>query len=313
MIRSVLVPLDGSSFGEHALPLASKIARRAGASLHLARVHQSLPPPFAVGAGFVDEVDLALKSRENASLQDAARRLDCESSRRLTTELLVGEVATALSARAADTDLVVMSTHGRGPLGRFWLGSVADQLIRVLPVPVLLVRPRESLPDFSREPACKRMLLPLDGTPLAEQIIEPALEVGTLLGSSFTLVRVVKPALVGDYVPEGGTFAGMTDSLLDRLSELQRGVEREARSYLEAVAGRLAGRGLSVQTRVLVEEQPAAGILREAETDADVIALATHGRRGLPRLLLGSVADKLVRGCTLPVLLYRPRTTDKIA
>ncbi len=307
MIRSVLVPLDGSSFSEHALPLASRIARRAGARLHLARVHHALPPPFAIPPGSVDEVDLVIRNRENASLQDAARRLDGESFRQLTTELLDGEVAAALSARAADTDLVVMTTHGRGPLGRFWLGSVADQLIRVLPVPVLLVRPRESLPEFSREPDCKRMLLPLDGTPLSERILEPALEVGTLLGSSFTLVRVVKPALIENYLPESGTFVGMTDSMLDRLSELQRGVEREARSYLETVAGRLADRGVKVQTRVLVEEQPAAGILREAETDADVIALATHGRRGLPRLLLGSVADKLVRGCALPVLLYRPR------
>src|SRR5258708_4823466 len=130
MIRSVLVPLDGSSFGEHALPLASKIARCAGARLHLARVHHELPAPYAVGAGFIDEVDLALRNRESYYLQEAARHLDFESSRQLSTEVLDGEAATALNARAADADLVVMTTHGRGPLGRLWLGSVADELIR---------------------------------------------------------------------------------------------------------------------------------------------------------------------------------------
>ncbi len=307
MIRSVLVPLDGSSFSEHALPLASKIARRAGARLHLVRVHQALAPPFAADAGFVDEVDLVLKNRENAYLQEAARHLDCELSRRLTTELLDGEVARALSARAADTDLVVMTTHGRGPLGRLWLGSVADQLIRLLPVPVLLIRPGESPPDFSREPACSQMLLPLDGTPFSEQILGPALDVGMVLGSSFTLVRVVKPALIADYVPADGTYAALSHSQLERLSELQRGIEKEARSYLEGVANRLVDKGVKAQTRVRVDEQAAAAILREVESDSDLIALTTHARRGLSRLLLGSVADKLVRGSTAPVLLCRPR------
>jgi nucleotide-binding universal stress UspA family protein len=312
MIRSIFVPLDGFQFSEHAIPFASEIARRAGGRLHLARVHNPLPPPHGAAAGFVDEVDLLYKDRENSYLDDVVRRMGNRPSLRVATELLDGATAPALCARAADFDLVVMTTHGRGPLGRLWLGSVADELIRVLPVPLLLLRPQEGPADFRHEPVCKQMVLPLDGTPMAEQILEPALEVGTLLGSSFRLVRVVKPTMVGDYIPPGAIPAGdasqmMTGSLYARLTELQRQLEAEARSYLESVASRLAKRGISVETRLLIDDQPAAGILSQAHTD--MIALATHGRRGIRRVLLGSVADKLVRGCSVPLLLFRPKAT----
>jgi nucleotide-binding universal stress UspA family protein len=308
MIRSILVPLDGYSFSEHAIPFASAIARRARGSVHLARVHNPLPPPH--GPGFSDEIDLLYKDRETSYLADVVGRTGVGPSLPVTTELLDGATAPALNARAADFDLVVMTTHGRGPLGRLWLGSVADELIRVLPVPLLLLRPQEGPADFRHEPVCKQMVLALDGTPVAEQILEPALEVGTLLGSSFRLVRVVKPTLVGDYVPPHGIVpwdrsTAISGSLYARLTEFQRELEAEARSYLESVASRLAKRGVSVETRVLVDDQPAAGILGQADTD--MIALATHGRHGLRRVLLGSVADKLVRGCSLPLFLFRPK------
>jgi nucleotide-binding universal stress UspA family protein len=305
MIRSVLVPLDGFPLSEHALPVAAKIAHRAGGKLHLARVHNPLPLPHGAGPGFVDEIDLTYKNRENCYLTDVVRRLGHRPSLPITTELLDGDTAAEVGRRAADFDLVVMTTHGRGPLGRLWLGSVADELIRVLPVPLLLLRPQQGPADFSREPACKQMVLALDGTTMAEQILEPALEVGALLSSSFRIVRVVKPTLVGDYIPPGDASQVMTASLYARLTELQRQLEAEAHSYLETIAGRLAKRGVAVETRVLVDDQPAQGIL--SQTDADMIALATHGRHGLRRMLLGSVADKLVRACGAPLLLYRPR------
>lgn len=313
MIRSILVPLDGSPFGEHALPLAAELARRADAGLHLVRVRLTLPPPFTVGPGFLDEaealsrIEAALEEKERAYLAGLTRRPGRHASCRAVVELLTGDVASALCARAAEADLVVMATHGRGPLTRLWLGSVADELIRTLPVPVLLVRPEATPPDLSREPIVKHMLLPLDGTPAAEQIVEPAAEVALLSGASCTLVRVVRPALpeIRDF--EASSPAGAIPPPLDRLCELQRRAEADARSYLESAAGRLAGRGVEVRTRVLVDDQPAAALLREAETGVDMVALATHGRHGLPRLLLGSVADKLVRGSTVPLLLYRVR------
>jgi nucleotide-binding universal stress UspA family protein len=309
MIRNVMVPLDGSTFAEHALPLALGIARRAGASLQLVRVHQMMPPPGVVGPGFIDHLDLEVRKHELAYLDVVVRRLNAWPPVPTAVVLLDGDPVSALEdhAASAGADLVVMSTHGRGPLGRFWLGSVADELVRRLPVPLLLVRPGDGAPDLGRALAPEHLLLPLDGTPLAEQILGPAVALGSLPGTRFTLVRVVKPALGLNHLPDGGPLAGMTPSLRAQVETAQKPLQDEAHAYLKGVAARLRECDLRVQTRVIVEEHPAAGILREARAQAvDVIALETHGRRGLSRLLLGSVADKVVRGGTVPVLVHRP-------
>ncbi len=306
MIRSILVPLDGSTFGEHALPLAAGLARRAAAALHLVHVHQVVPPTTIAGVAVMDTLDLHLRQDEQAYLADAARRLTDVGPVRVATALLEGEVEPAIRAHAArvEADLVVMSTHGRGALGRFWLGSVADQLVRDLPRPVLVVRPHEGKPDLHREPDLGNILLPLDGTPHAEKVIEPALQLGKLFDSSFTLVQVVKPALRYSYLPEG-SFIQAAD--MPEVQEFQKQLRDEAQAYLDGVAARLKEKGVRAQTRVLVDEQPAVAILLEAQVHhAGLIAIETHGRAGLSRLFLGSVADKLVRGGVVPVLLNRP-------
>jgi nucleotide-binding universal stress UspA family protein len=310
MIRSVLVPLDGSPFGEHALPLARGIARRSGATLHLVHVHQPLTAVYAAGAGPEGDIDAALKEWEQAYLADTARRLGGGPSFPVTTKVVEGDVVEALKGRAEETqaDLVVLTTHGRGPLGRFWLGSIADKLLRLSPVPLLLVRPQESPPDLTQDVLVKRVLLPLDGTPEAEQVLGPALALGALTDACYTLVRAAVPAVRQSYLPDGSTAQGLAHSSLEQIAERERRAEGEARSYLESVAARLRGRGLRVDTRLVVDEQPAPRILGEARsTGADLIAIQTHGRRGLQRLLLGSVADKVVRGSAVPVLVSRPR------
>jgi nucleotide-binding universal stress UspA family protein len=306
MIRSILVPLDGSTFGEHALPMAVSLARRADALLHLAHVHQVVPPATIAGVAVMDSLDLHLRQDEQAYLADVARRLTDLGPVRLKTELLDGEVEPAIQAQAArvEADLVVMSTHGRGALGRFWLGSVADELVRDLPRPVLVVRPHEGKPDLHREPDLSNILLPLDGTLHAEKIIEPALELGKLFDSSFILVRVVKPALRTSYLPEGSFVQA---SLLEEVQVLQKHLRDEAQTYLDGMAARLKERGVRVQTRVVTDEQAAVGILLEAQIrQAGLIAMETHGRGSLSRMFLGSVTDKVVRGGVVPVLLNRP-------
>jgi nucleotide-binding universal stress UspA family protein len=201
-----------------------------------------------------------------------------------------------------------MTTHGRGPLARLWLGSVADALVRDLPLPLLLVHPAEGLVDLAHEPPLKHLLLPLDGEPLAEQMIEPAVALGTLTDADYTLLRVIKPVVPFAYpFAEGHTVGQVAQSMIDQLQRLQGEVRKEAADYLERVAAGLRARSLRVQTRVAVEAQPAVAILHEAKPPAvDVVALETHGRRGLKRLFLGSVADKVIRGSAVPVLVQRP-------
>src|SRR5438309_2112101 len=109
MIQSILVPLDGSMFGEHALPLAAALARRADAVLHLVHVHQAIPPTTIAGVAIMDTLDLHLRQDEQAYLADVVRRLTDVGPIRITSELLEGEVELAIRSHAAkvEADLVV--------------------------------------------------------------------------------------------------------------------------------------------------------------------------------------------------------------
>jgi nucleotide-binding universal stress UspA family protein len=308
MLGPILVPLDGSPFGEHALPLALTIARRAGSELHLAHVHQPAPVGTIGGVALVDAVDHHLRQDEQDYLAGVARRVTARANVPVKTALLDGDVTAALNehAGAVGAGLVVMSTHGRGAVGRFWLGSVADGVLREVARPVLLVRPYdESRPDLGREPALRNILVPLDGSDLAERILPPAVALAKLFEGSITLLRVVAPEVRPSFVHEGGV-AGLVHHDLDQLQALQEQRRKEAQAYLERVALDVAAKGCKVRTRVVIDEQPALSILLEANASyADLIAMESHGRRGLSRLFLGSVADKVVRGAGAPVLLHR--------
>jgi nucleotide-binding universal stress UspA family protein len=303
MYRTLLVPLDGSRSSEHALPPAAGIARRAGAALHLVRVH----PPWLVGEGvaaFATEKSAWALAR--SYLEEVARRLEAVTGMKVATRVLDGPVADTLHEYATGqvADLVVMSTHGRGPFSRFWLGSVADQLARRLPMPLLLVRPHDAPVDLAREPALRRLLVGLDGSPRAEEVLGPALALARLTGAAVTLLRVVlpPPAYGMDLPPYAAAGAAADLALLEDL-------RHEAQAYLTRVADRLREDGYEVETRVAAHPHAATALLEEAaRTGRDLIALETHGRRGLPRLFLGSVADKVVRGAEVPVLLHRSLT-----
>jgi nucleotide-binding universal stress UspA family protein len=245
-------------------------------------------------------LDAFLRRRQQAYLDDLFRRLRKVTSVRVTPVFLQGrEVADSLcEAASAGTDLVVMATHGRGPLGRLWFGSVADALLRRLSVPLLFVRGYNAPADLTGDPLVQHVLIPLDGSEVAEQVLDPALALGTLTGADHTLLGVIPS--VTDY-PLGYPGAGSRQPLADR----QRA---EAWDYLRRTTDRLGGRTLRIHPRIVHDEQPVAkAILHYARThDADLIALATRGRGGLGRLFQGSVADRVVRGASVPVLAIRP-------
>jgi nucleotide-binding universal stress UspA family protein len=299
MYRFILVPLDGSTFGEQALPVAAGIARRAGAALEVVQVRSVCLPVSAVPRS---DMDNPLVAEAYGYLDEVVTRLGSGIGISVAATLLEGSVPDALNehARARGADLIVMTTHGRGGFSRFWLGSVADHLVRRASVPVLLVRPQETAPPPIPEPVFRNVLIPLDGSALAEQALEPALTLGRLLESDFILLRIVKPLLFDGHDP---TVSGDPAIGKPATEELQN----DARAYLEGVAKRLRAQSLRVQIRVIVNIQPAVAILEQSlEAPNAVIALATHGHGGLTRALVGSVADKVVRGATIPVLVFRP-------
>jgi nucleotide-binding universal stress UspA family protein len=299
--RSLLVPVDGEPFGEHALPLALGIARRAGAEVRVVHVYCPLQSAYRPDRLYYDSgLDAFLRRRQQAYLDDLFRRLSKVTSVPVTPVFLQGrEVADSLcEAASAGTDLIVMATHGRGLLGRLWFGSVADVLMRRLSVPLLLARGYDAPADLTGDPLMQHVLIPLDGSEVAEQVLEPALALGTLTGADHTLLRVIPS--VTDY-PLGYPGAGLQRSLADSQ-------QAEAWSYLRRVADQRGGRTLRVHPRIVLDEQPTArAILGYAQThDANLIALATRGRGGLARLFRGSVADRVVRGASVPVLVFRP-------
>lgn len=311
MYRTILVPLDGSALSEGALPIACDIARRSGATLHLCHVttRTSAAPISVEGLPVIDE-----RLRSLGPLHD---RLYLEHVRdRLVGEQDIPIIATVVEAHTAPdhdqtvpwmlaryaaaiaADLVVMPTHGRGGLSRFWLGSVADALVRLSPAPLLLIRAPDGASASGRPPRIQRILVPLDGSARSAAIVAHAHRLGRLLGAELLLVRVVVPAALGPAAP----FTTPTDFDPERT----RRDAAEARGYLEALAQRLAGDGVVVQTRVVVADLVAPAILAECERGgSDLIAMSTAGRSGLRRLLIGSVADKVLRRAEVPLLLYR--------
>jgi nucleotide-binding universal stress UspA family protein len=301
MIKSILVPLDGSQFAEQALPWAACLSRVAGAHLELVRVHDPVPPWTIATEGAVaaTAVDPGIRDAEEQYLANCAARLVEGGFGGVTQQLLDGEVVEQIARHAEDNafGLVVLATHGRGAISRLWLGSVSDALVRRLTLPVLLIRPTEGT-AIPRAEQFRKVFVALDGSAESESAIAPALALADPKGCELVLLRVVPP------VPIAGD-AGMT-AVLPMDDTLTRALTEQAEAYLEGVAARLRSPKVKVSTRVVVEPGVAQAVLHEASlAGADLLALATHGARGLRRMVLGSVADKVLRGADRPVLLTR--------
>lgn len=296
MMRRILVPLDGSPFGEYALRRAIVLARRHGATLDLAHVHEVASLVLMEGVPLIDAgVELEGLQSDRAYLDATLARVAALGVP-ATATLLDGPTVAALEARAEqlDVDLIVLATHGRGPLSRAWLGSVADGLARHTPRPLLLVRPPESAaaPDAAR-PALdggaaqlRRVLLPVDDVAHARRLLETAVDVAEP-GAGFVLLHVVRGASVSE---------------ADRTRLLGA-----VRAPLEEVATEARARGCDAQLEVESARDVATCILEAAaRTGADLVALTTHGHGTLSRLVFGSVTDKVLRGASLPVLIRKP-------
>jgi nucleotide-binding universal stress UspA family protein len=305
MFRNVMVTVDRSPFSESAIPYAATIARRAGGALHVVLVHAvSIPDalrgaPVALDTG----LDLEIQRAEREYLDQLSERIATEHAIEPKTTLLEGSIAASIDrhARDSDIDLVVLTTHGRGGLGRAWLGSVTDRLIRRLMVPMLVIRPPEqgaAPPD----PVFRHVLVALDGSELAEGALLAAL---SLTGgkASCTAVRVGVPTM-------GPGSAYIPDAARINREEIEFR-NAAARSYLELLATRTRGEWDHFDIAVLTAYN-AAGALIEAshEMKADLIAIATHGRGPVTRALIGSVADKVIRGAEVPVLVVPATAVD---
>ncbi len=302
MTHRIMVPLDGSTFAESALATAFGLARRDGSTVHLVRVHES-PMPVAGPEGvamYDPEIDQELERKGRRYLDVMMAWTGGDDRARAVTAYLPGPVIECLSAYVRDNaiDLVVMTTHARGGVSRALLGSVADGLVRYSPAPVLLVPPRhEGALAPATTPVFRRVLLPVDGGTAGDRMIEHAVAVAGAPGVEYTLLRVVTTGAssVRAALPRRGE---------DPASRVQRAT---VQATLGTKAEGLAARGLAVRPQVAVGDDAAAGILRYAAENAfDLVAMATRSHGGLERLLLGSVADRVLRKAETSLLLWNP-------
>lgn len=303
MLKTILVPVDGSRFAEGALPHAKRLARASEATIRLAMVHHTVPA-WNPAIGFPDggaSLERENREREERYLANLAAAITAESGCRAESALLEGSPGEALVRHAGEVeaDLVAMVTHGRGPASRFWLGSTTDYVLRHVGVPLLVIRPPDGQGSEGGVPSVRRILVPVDASDLSAAAVAPAAEFARLLEASLLLLTVVEPAI------------GTMDPALPFPSAIDPGIVESqrvgAQARLDALAVPLRESGLSVETRVAIALGVAASILEVLDRDGvDMVAMSTHGESGLRRAFIGSVTDKVIRGAQKPVLAWRP-------
>lgn len=291
MPSHIVVPLDGSTFAEDALATALALADDSG-SLDLVTVVESAPP-FAV-----PEYDALARDWAMGYLDDLKVKLPPALHARCV--VITGHPAEEIRAfvEESEADLVVMATHGRGPLTRAWLGNMADSLVRGSRLPLLLVHPRDpDDPSYQADLPLRKILVPLDGSELAESAVDGAIRVfGQEL--DLTLVRVVQSPFhfASPYMP---------DTI--KANEEVTQARARAEEYLAEASGRYEEVAKSISTDVILSDHIGRAITDYAEeNDFGGIAIATHGEGGVRRFALGSVADKVIRSAEVPVLTLRP-------
>lgn len=302
MLRTILVPLDGSLLAERALPVALDIARRAGGKVQLLRTHVPLAIVGATAeAVFTQdmlEADDSLRDRAQRYLEEKAHNLAKDWGVEVNASVVDGSPGACIveAADESNAGLIVMTTHGAGGFAPGWLGSVCDAVIRHSHRPVLALPENDEHAGVAFVP--KKIAIALDGSARADGIIPMARDLALLFGASVNVVRMVAP-----YIPSD------VSSIITTERPDPYGIDAQAlaaKDAIDEVVKGLGDAGLKAHATVRVEISPVKAILAHiAETDADILALATQGR-GLSRLIVGSVADKLIRGAKRPVLVIRP-------
>ena len=290
MLKTILLPLDGSLLAERALVYTVVLAKRCQARVVLVQAVEAhtLPGMDPVEAQFV----VTMGAEEY--LRTAATRLRAAGVETETHVYYDDPVHGILGAASRQhADLIVMSTHGRGGLSRMLYGSVADQILRRATVPVLLIPSIVGHAWPAEGP--QSLLVPLDGSELSTRALQAAELLTEPFGASLTLLQVVQPV---PYPLYGDGFAYVP---YDEDAEVA-----SARGYLDGLATQLAEHGVPATTDVIVGD-PSHVIGKLArEREVDVVVMATHGHGGLNRLILGSVATATLRHITVPLLLVRP-------
>jgi nucleotide-binding universal stress UspA family protein len=293
----ILLPLDGSRLAEHSLVYLQALRAMGELNVLLLSVVDESEDFHALGPVEAQEREANVLS---TYLREVGTDIDAHLGIHAEQKVVRGIPASCILEEAARfaPDLLLISTHGRSGVSRWRFGSVADKVIRAAPSNTFVIGPQAAelsqWMEFELTQPFGRILVPLDGSALAEQAIEVARSFAERYSSEVHFVRAVPMPLVGN----GFGAEGYQPDMLDTMTDL-------AKTYISNVASRFDG-PTPVQTDVIVG--PAAFTLEDyiAEKSIDLVIMTSHGRGGLVRTALGSVTDRLL-GRTAPVLIVRPK------
>lgn len=303
MYRTIMVPTEGTGFDREAIRVALRLATKTDAVIHLVRVMKASSVigvvPGSDGVAVVSDSFSLTRDRELSALYLLAEECRELTTAKIVTALEDGPIPDVLKGYCArvSPDLIVISSHGRHGIARFSLGSVTDSLIRDAHVPVLVVKPERSYLNPRAAERFSQMIIPLDGSTLAEEILVPATRLAKLEQAEVILLQVLTAQ--DHHIGTSRSRAWWEEHL------------PMSHAYLNRIAAKLRLSGLEVLTEIVVGTSVADAITTFAKSRrAGLVAIATHGRSGLRRAVRGSVADELMRNGAMSLLVMHPEPDD---
>ena len=305
--RSILVPLDGSALAEKALAAALQLARAMAGRADAASVRLILlrvVGPVALVAAdpmLYDELMRMGVDEAQAYLKTVVETVDAGPVQ-VDVQAVSGAPADAIVHYAEEhgVDLIVMSSHGRTGSSRWVYGSVAEKVLHHAPCATVIIRAHVAVAMFQN----RKILVPLDGSPLAERALEPALVIADAMQSDVTLLRVAPGR---ETLPQSISPSGEDLGVARDIAAAQERAEAEA--YLQRIYGTRANRHLFFDVVTTGGDIADAIVSYADERHVDLIVMSSHGRSGIGRWLHGSVAEKVLRGADCATLIIRGALT----
>jgi nucleotide-binding universal stress UspA family protein len=291
MALIALIPLDGTKLSESAYAMLPLVAQLGIDRIRLVSVWESAAEENESGREEkeLDEVTEKGRAYLNAYLEQQAEAVAAKGFQ-VETVVKIGRPADEVLEATHDVDMILIATHGRSGIMRWWLGSVADQIIKESACPCLVIGPNveTDLEHFE----LNRILLPLDGSEASEQAIPLAAFIADKTGAEIDVVRAMSLTAVS-YDPGMSVYS----------ADLITAMEESVKAYLQGVADKLGGR--KVETAMLMGGAGEMLLDHMKERPAGLVVSTTHGRTGVKRAALGSTSDRLLHG-SAPVLIFRP-------
>lgn len=295
MFNKILIALDDSSCSKQAGQIGLGFAQKLGAKVVVGHVLQTPPAHLRLGLTRQEQESYAQTLLE--PWQDLGRQMNVELQAEHLREEDVGWGIVQL-AQQTGCDLIVMGTHGREGLRRVLLGSVAERVSRLSPIPLLLVRG-----DSKTEPVdglFRHILAPVDGSESGQLAVQMADRLAVSLDADLRFVHVVPSIL-----PLSDPFGMGAMAMLD-YEQIETSLEQEGKTILEKAKANIKAAKVTTELVHSSYQREAQVIVEYAQQgNFDLIVMGTHGRTGLDRLLLGSVAEGVAHHAAVPVLLVR--------